>query len=60
MAAQDLELQQLDVKTAFLNGELEEDIYMAQPPGYEEGGPNFVCHLHCGGGNLVRSNVCTE
>jgi len=45
VATQDLELQQLDVKTAFLNGELEEDIYMAQPPGFEEGGPNFVCHL---------------
>lgn len=45
VAAQDLELSQLDVKTAFLNGELEEDIYMAQPPGYEEGGPHTVCHL---------------
>jgi len=45
VAAQDLELSQLDVKTAFLNGELEEDIYMAQPPGYEEGGPHTVCHM---------------
>ncbi|HSP31011.1 MAG TPA: reverse transcriptase domain-containing protein, partial [Halomonas sp.] len=42
---EDLELHQLDVKTAFLNGVLEEDIYMAQPPGYEEGGPGMVCHL---------------
>ena len=45
VAAQDLELRQLDVTTAFLNGELEEDIYMKQPPGYETGGPNTVCHL---------------
>lgn len=41
-----LYLQQLDVKTAFLNGELEEDIWMVQPPGYEEGGPDVACHLH--------------
>ena len=45
VAALDLELRQLDVKTAFLNGELEEDIYMKQPPGYETGGSDMVCHL---------------
>jgi histone deacetylase 1/2 len=41
-----LELRQLDVKTAFLNGELEEDIYLQQPPGYQQGGPHAGCHLH--------------
>ena len=34
VAHYDLELHQMDVKTAFLNRDLEENIYMAQPKGF--------------------------
>ena len=43
-AVQDMELLQLDVKNAFLYGNIDADIYMQQPPGYHDG-TTRVCHL---------------
>ncbi|GJZ76389.1 retrovirus-related pol polyprotein from transposon TNT 1-94 [Tanacetum coccineum] len=47
VAAEDLHLEQLDVKTTFLHGDLDEDIYMTQPEGFQSAGKeeNLVCKL---------------
>lgn len=34
VASLNLELEQIDVKTTFLHGDLEEEIYMDQPEGF--------------------------
>ncbi|CAB0013250.1 unnamed protein product [Nesidiocoris tenuis] len=43
-ASEGLELMQFDVKTAFLNGELDEEIFMKQPDGFNNG-TKRVCKL---------------
>ena len=40
----DWEIQQMDVKGTYLNGILKEEVFMAQPEGYEDGS-NKTCHL---------------
>jgi hypothetical protein len=46
VAVEYFHLEQLDVKTTFLHGDLEEDIYMQQPQGYEvKGKENLVCKV---------------
>lgn len=45
-AIYNLEIHQMDVKTAFLNGDLEEEIYMEQPEGFlSKGNETKVCRL---------------
>jgi hypothetical protein len=40
----DWEIQQMDVKGAYLNGDLKEEIYMNQPEGFDDG-TSHLCRL---------------
>ena len=42
-AVEDLELRSVDITAAFINGDLDEEIYMKQPEGFYVGSPNKVC-----------------
>ena len=54
-----MSIQQMDVTTAFLNSTLKEDIYMAQPAGFEEPGrEHLVCHLRKSLYGLKQSPRC--
>ncbi|CDO76041.1 hypothetical protein BN946_scf184948.g1 [Trametes cinnabarina] len=44
-ALEDLELESVDISSAYLNGELKEEVYMKQPEGFEEKSPDWVWHL---------------
>ena len=47
-ALEDWDLEALDIKTAFLYGKLDEEIYMEQPEGFAvPGQEHLVWRLHC-------------
>jgi hypothetical protein len=46
-AIRKLRVRHYDVKTAFLNGDIEEELYMSQPDGYvSQGNEHLVCKLN--------------
>jgi hypothetical protein len=45
VASHKWEVHQMDVKSAFLHGDLQEEIYMEQPPGYVQNDSSLVCRL---------------
>ena len=54
-----LEVHQMDVVSAFLNGKLEEEIYMKQPDGFiDEKYPEKVCRLNSSLYGLKQSARC--
>ena len=55
----DLLIHQMDVETAFLNGKLDEEIYMQQPEGYvKPGEEHLVCKLEKWLYGLKQSSRC--
>jgi len=54
-----LQVHQMDVISAFLNGKLREEIYIKQPPGYiQPGKEELVCKLRKSIYSLKQSPLC--
>jgi hypothetical protein len=39
-------LYQMDVKSAFLNGPIKEEVYVEQPPDFEDSGSGYPNHVY--------------
>ena len=60
MTHYDLESYQMDVKTIFLNGYLEEEVYMDQPEGFSvDGKDQMVCKLKKSINILIKASFQT-
>ena len=58
-AHENMKLHQMDVKTAFLNGKLQEEVFIRQPEGFvEQGKENHVCRLKKSIYGLKQSPRC--
>ena len=54
-----MEVHQVDIKTAFLNGELMEEAFMCHPEGFkQQGKEEFVCRLNTSIYGLKQSPCC--
>ncbi|KXJ80258.1 hypothetical protein RP20_CCG025870 [Aedes albopictus] len=51
-------LKQYDVKTAYLNGTIDEELYMRQPPGFQTAESDMVCKLQKSIYGLKQSARC--
>jgi transposase InsO family protein len=45
-AIEDLHLRSVDISHAFINSDIDTEVYMAQPPGFVQYGPEYVCKLN--------------
>src|ERR1700742_2818293 len=54
-AIEDLEVDHVDISTAFLNGEIDADVYMDQIEGFPQGPPGTVLKLNKGLYGLKQS-----
>ena len=57
-ALEDLELESVDISSAYLNGDLKEEVYMRQPEGFEEKTPQWVWHLRKALYGLKQAGRC--
>ena len=57
-ALEDLELESVDIPSAYLNGELKEEVYMRQPEGFEEKTPDWVWRLRKSLYGLKQAGRC--